>query len=102
MYMLRLLLSSRKWLFLLLWKKIKFITFYSLQGRSSLHLTHVTFSPNGEEVLLSYSGEHVYLMNVNSGMFPLYSSYVTALAGALVKWRDGSRFDLSMDKEKEK
>ncbi|XP_030455167.1 protein ALTERED SEED GERMINATION 2 isoform X1 [Syzygium oleosum] len=35
------------------------------RGRSSLHLTHVTFSPNGEEVLLSYSGEHVYLMNVN-------------------------------------
>jgi WD and tetratricopeptide repeat-containing protein 1 len=30
-----------------------------------LHLTHVTFSPNGDEVLLSYSGEHVYLMNVN-------------------------------------
>ncbi|XP_059631266.1 protein ALTERED SEED GERMINATION 2 isoform X2 [Cornus florida] len=35
------------------------------RGRSSLHLTHVTFSPNGEEVLLSYSGEHVYLMDVN-------------------------------------
>ncbi|KAL6997378.1 hypothetical protein U1Q18_007504 [Sarracenia purpurea var. burkii] len=34
-------------------------------GRSSLHLTHVTFSPNGEEILLSYSGEHVYLMDVN-------------------------------------
>ncbi|GFP92144.1 wd and tetratricopeptide repeats protein 1 [Phtheirospermum japonicum] len=34
-------------------------------GRSSLHLTHVAFSPNGEEVLLSYSGEHVYLMDVN-------------------------------------
>ncbi|KAK4802642.1 hypothetical protein SAY86_000845 [Trapa natans] len=34
-------------------------------GRSNLHLTHVTFSPNGEEVLLSYSGEHVYLMNLN-------------------------------------
>ncbi|KAK1263617.1 hypothetical protein QJS04_geneDACA011951 [Acorus gramineus] len=33
--------------------------------RSSLHLTHVAFSPNGEEVLLSYSGEHVYLMEVN-------------------------------------
>lgn len=37
----------------------------SEHGRSSLHLTHVTFSPNGEEVLLSYSGEHVYLMDVN-------------------------------------
>ncbi|KAL5982354.1 hypothetical protein ACLOJK_016425 [Asimina triloba] len=37
------------------------------RGRSSLHLTHVTFSPNGEEVLLSYSGEHVYLMDVNVG-----------------------------------
>ncbi|GLJ12519.1 hypothetical protein SUGI_0192610 [Cryptomeria japonica] len=36
-------------------------------GRSSLHLTHVTFSPNGEEILLSYSGEHVYLMDVNNG-----------------------------------
>lgn len=35
--------------------------------RSSLHLTHVTFSPNGEEVLMSYSGEHVYLMDVNFG-----------------------------------
>lgn len=34
--------------------------------RSGLHLTHVTFSPNGLEVLLSYSGEHVYLMDVNS------------------------------------
>lgn len=36
-------------------------------GISSLHLTHVTFSPNGEEVLLSYSGEHVYLMDLNFG-----------------------------------
>lgn len=36
-------------------------------GRSSLHLTHVTFSPNGEELLLSYSSEHVYLMDVNNG-----------------------------------
>lgn len=35
------------------------------RGHSSLHLTHVTFSPDGEEVLLSYSGEHVYLMDVN-------------------------------------
>ncbi|XP_039050019.1 WD and tetratricopeptide repeats protein 1-like isoform X1 [Hibiscus syriacus] len=35
------------------------------RGRSSLHLTHVAFSPNGEEVLLSYSGEHVYLMDIN-------------------------------------
>ncbi|KAK6940224.1 WD40 repeat, partial [Dillenia turbinata] len=34
-------------------------------GRSSVHLTHVAFSPNGEEILLSYSGEHVYLMNAN-------------------------------------
>ncbi|XP_051118089.1 protein ALTERED SEED GERMINATION 2 isoform X2 [Andrographis paniculata] len=34
-------------------------------GRTSLHLTHVTFSPNGEEVLLSYSGEHVYLMDIH-------------------------------------
>ncbi|KAL7127712.1 hypothetical protein ABFS83_14G269600 [Erythranthe nasuta] len=45
-------------------------------GRSSLHLTHVTFSPSGEEVLLSYSGEHVYLMDVNldSGSTMRYSS----------------------------
>ncbi|XP_012067963.1 WD and tetratricopeptide repeats protein 1 isoform X2 [Jatropha curcas] len=33
--------------------------------RSGLHLTHVGFSPSGDEVLVSYSGEHVYLMNVN-------------------------------------
>jgi len=38
-----------------------------LQGHPSLHLTHVTFSPDGHEVLLSYSGEHAYLMNVNQG-----------------------------------
>ncbi|XP_004501616.1 protein ALTERED SEED GERMINATION 2 [Cicer arietinum] len=35
------------------------------RGHPSLHLTHVAFSPDGCEVLLSYSGEHVYLMNVN-------------------------------------
>ncbi|KAJ4796571.1 hypothetical protein LUZ62_047817 [Rhynchospora pubera] len=34
--------------------------------KSSLHLTHVAFSPDGDEVLLSYSGEHVYLMDVTS------------------------------------
>ncbi|KAL3504844.1 hypothetical protein ACH5RR_034685 [Cinchona calisaya] len=34
-------------------------------GHLGLQLTHVTFSPNSEEVLLSYSGEHVYLMDVN-------------------------------------
>ncbi|XP_074279406.1 protein ALTERED SEED GERMINATION 2 isoform X2 [Silene latifolia] len=39
----------------------------SERGRSSLSLTHVTFSPNGEEVLINYSGEHVYLMDVNQG-----------------------------------
>ncbi|XP_017645924.1 protein ALTERED SEED GERMINATION 2-like [Gossypium arboreum] len=46
------------------------------RGRSSLHLTHVTFSPNGEEVLLSYSGEHVYLMDINhaSGSVMQYTS----------------------------
>ncbi|PIN00669.1 WD40 repeat protein [Handroanthus impetiginosus] len=45
-------------------------------GRSSLHLTHVTFSPNGEEVLLSYSGEQVYLMDVSvaSGSTMRYTS----------------------------
>ncbi|KAJ4828567.1 hypothetical protein Tsubulata_029452 [Turnera subulata] len=37
----------------------------SERGRSGLHLTHVAFSPSGDEVLMSYSGEHVYLMNVN-------------------------------------
>lgn len=37
------------------------------QGRSRLHLTHVTFSPDGEEILMSYSGEHVYLMDLNQG-----------------------------------
>ncbi|XP_072993028.1 protein ALTERED SEED GERMINATION 2 [Typha latifolia] len=37
----------------------------SERRKSSLHLTHVAFSPNGEEVLVSYSGEHVYLMDVN-------------------------------------
>ncbi|XP_071715911.1 protein ALTERED SEED GERMINATION 2 [Rutidosis leptorrhynchoides] len=35
------------------------------RGRQGLHLTHVTFSPNGEEILLNYSGEHVYLMDLN-------------------------------------
>jgi len=40
---------------------------FFFQGHPSLHLTHVTFSPDGSEVLLSYSGEHVYLMNVNHG-----------------------------------
>ncbi|KAK8696599.1 hypothetical protein V6N13_001732 [Hibiscus sabdariffa] len=46
------------------------------RGHSSLHLTHVTFSPNGEEVLLSYSGEHVYLMDINhaSGSLMQYTS----------------------------
>eukprot|EP00850_Spirogloea_muscicola_P006418 SM000030S11427 [mRNA] locus=s30:636830:642712:+ [translate_table: standard] len=38
----------------------------SLSRSSSLHLTHVTFSPDGREVLLSYSGEHVYLMDANN------------------------------------
>lgn len=39
----------------------------SEHSRSGLHLTHVTFSPNGQEVLLSYSGEHVYLFDANNG-----------------------------------
>ncbi|KAJ9560336.1 hypothetical protein OSB04_005496 [Centaurea solstitialis] len=38
---------------------------HHLHGRQSLHLTHVKFSPNGEEVLLNYSGEHVYLFDLN-------------------------------------
>ncbi|KAK3150701.1 hypothetical protein QOZ80_3AG0236560 [Eleusine coracana subsp. coracana] len=33
--------------------------------KTHLHLTHVAFSPNGKEVLLSYSGEHVYLFDVD-------------------------------------
>ncbi|CAL0327345.1 unnamed protein product [Lupinus luteus] len=35
------------------------------RGHPNVHLTHVAFSPDGYEVLLSYSGEHVYLMDVN-------------------------------------
>ncbi|KAK4352344.1 hypothetical protein RND71_027862 [Anisodus tanguticus] len=46
-------------------------------GRSSLHLTHVAFSPNGQEVLLSYSGEHLYLMDVN----PAYGSSISYTSG---------------------
>ncbi|XP_031392600.1 WD and tetratricopeptide repeats protein 1 isoform X2 [Punica granatum] len=50
-------------------------------GRSSLHLTHVTFSPDGEEVLLSYSGEHVYLMNLDaSALFTSTKSNVSRTA----------------------
>ncbi|GAQ78710.1 hypothetical protein KFL_000170560 [Klebsormidium nitens] len=30
--------------------------------KQGLHLTHVTFNPQGTDVLLSYSGEHVYRM----------------------------------------
>ncbi|KAM7514516.1 hypothetical protein LguiA_004099 [Lonicera macranthoides] len=37
----------------------------SIRGPSSWHLTHVAFSPDGEEVLINYSGEHAYLMDVN-------------------------------------
>ncbi|KAL8159238.1 LOW QUALITY PROTEIN: hypothetical protein V2J09_000775 [Rumex salicifolius] len=36
-------------------------------GWSNLHVTHVGFSPNGEEVVISYIGEHVYLFDVNQG-----------------------------------
>lgn len=43
-----------------------------LQTRSGLHLTHVVFSPNGQEVLLSYSGEHVYLMDAICGGLGLF------------------------------
>ncbi|XP_057533698.1 protein ALTERED SEED GERMINATION 2 isoform X2 [Amaranthus tricolor] len=39
----------------------------SERGRSRLHLTHVTFSLDGDEILMSYSGEHVYLMDLNQG-----------------------------------
>lgn len=46
------------------------------RGISSLHLTHVAFGPDGEEVLLNYSGEHVYLMDMNpsSGSAMRYTS----------------------------
>ncbi|XP_015071375.1 WD and tetratricopeptide repeats protein 1 isoform X2 [Solanum pennellii] len=47
------------------------------RGRSNLHMTHVAFSPNGEEVLLSYSGEHVYLMDVN----PAYRNSISYTSG---------------------
>ncbi|KAL8162383.1 hypothetical protein V2J09_013872 [Rumex salicifolius] len=40
----------------------------SVRRGRSLHLTHVTFSPCGEEVLISYSGEHVYLFDINQGI----------------------------------
>ncbi|CAL4929477.1 unnamed protein product [Urochloa decumbens] len=33
--------------------------------KTYLHLTHVAFSPNGKEILLSYSGEHVYLFDAD-------------------------------------
>lgn len=49
-----------------------------------MHLTHVAFSPDGEEVLLSYSGEHVYLMNVNHGMLISLDSY----SANAVEWCD--------------
>lgn len=55
--------------FIGMWRRLLFLTkCVSLQGRSGIHLTHVMFSPNGEEVLLSYSGEHVYLMDSYRGM----------------------------------
>ncbi|KAK1405567.1 WD and tetratricopeptide repeats protein 1 [Heracleum sosnowskyi] len=46
------------------------------RGSSSLHLTHVAFSPDGDEVLLNYCGEHVYLMDLNpsSGSAMRYTS----------------------------
>ncbi|GJP83485.1 hypothetical protein CLOP_g13631 [Closterium sp. NIES-67] len=40
------------------------------QGRSGLHLTHVAFSANGDEALLSYSGEHVYLFDLDRATIP--------------------------------
>ncbi|KAK9713955.1 hypothetical protein RND81_06G061000 [Saponaria officinalis] len=73
----------------------------SERGRSSLHLTHVTFSPNGEEILISYSGEHVYLMDVNrdsrcvqytSGDVARLSSFSPILDG--VNWSHGVNWSL--------
>ncbi|GBG71147.1 hypothetical protein CBR_g8449, partial [Chara braunii] len=54
-------------------------------GRSGLHLTHVAFSPNGEEVLLSYSGEHVYLMDMynSKGNTIVYRASDVSKANAL-------------------
>ncbi len=61
-----------------------------LQTRSGLHLTHVVFSPNGQEVLLSYSGEHVYLMDVicgGLGLF-LYAFFLTFLSFLVISLSD--------------
>ncbi|KAJ1298462.1 hypothetical protein BS78_01G455500 [Paspalum vaginatum] len=43
-----------------------FCPLHLADSKTYLHLTHVAFSPNGKEVLLSYSGEHVYLFDVDS------------------------------------
>ncbi|XP_062216646.1 protein ALTERED SEED GERMINATION 2-like isoform X2 [Phragmites australis] len=42
-----------------------FCPLHLADSKTYLHLTHVAFSPNGKEVLLSYSGEHVYLFDVD-------------------------------------
>ncbi|XP_020400929.1 DDB1- and CUL4-associated factor 8 isoform X2 [Zea mays] len=42
-----------------------FCPLHLANSKTYLHLTHVAFSPNGKEVLLSYSGEHVYLFDVD-------------------------------------
>lgn len=79
------------------------------RGNSSLHLTHVTFSPDGEEVLLSYSGEHVYLMDVNHSTSggscmqytPADVSQLTSLTPALCRLEPASNsFQYGRPKEK--
>ena len=47
------------------------------QGRSNLHITHVAFSPDGDEALVSYSGEHVYLFDLHRGTADRASVYTT-------------------------
>jgi len=49
------------------------------QKKAYLHLTHVAFSPNGKEVLLSYSGEHVYLFDVDTGTFTSLTVHLLCL-----------------------
>ncbi|KZV43363.1 WD and tetratricopeptide repeats protein 1 [Dorcoceras hygrometricum] len=67
-------------------------------GNFSLHLTHVTFSPNGEEILLSYSGEHVYLMDANfaSGSTMRYTSEDVEKLFSFYPIHSGADFHFSM------
>ncbi|XP_062210151.1 protein ALTERED SEED GERMINATION 2-like isoform X1 [Phragmites australis] len=42
-----------------------FCPLHLADSKTYLHLTHVAFSPNGKEVLSSYSSEHVYLFDID-------------------------------------